>query len=48
MVPGNIWAEVLLLDLGAALIVASMATGLVIVRLGTGRINAIAVEKEAI
>lgn len=48
MVPGNIWAEVLHLDLGAALIVASMATGLVIVRLGTGRINAIAVEKEAI
>lgn len=48
MVPENIWEGVLHLDLGAALIVASMATGLVIVRLGTGRTNAIAAEKEAI
>ena len=47
MVHGNTWAEVHHLDLGAALIVVLMATGLVIVRLGIGRISAIAVEKEA-
>lgn len=48
VVPGNIWEEVLLLGLVVALIVVLMATGLVIARLGTGRINAIAVEKEVI
>ena len=48
MVPGNTWAEVHHLDLGAALIVVLMATGLVIVMPVIGRINVIAVEKEAI
>lgn len=48
VVPGNIWEEVLLLGLVVALIAVLMATGLVIARLGTGRINAIAVEKEVI
>lgn len=48
VVPGNIWEGVLLLGLVVALIVVLMATGLVIARLGTGRINAIAVEKGVI
>lgn len=44
----NIWAEVRLLDLVAALIVALMAIGPVIAKLETGRTSAIDVEKEAI
>lgn len=44
----NIWVEVLLLDLVAALTVVLMATGLEIAKLEIGRTSAIAVEKEAI
>lgn len=48
VVLGNIWVGVLLLDLVAALIVASMDTGLETAKLEIGRTSAIAVEKEAI
>lgn len=48
MVPENIWAEVLLLDLDAALTVDLMATGLEIAKLGTGRTSVTAVGREAI
>lgn len=44
----NIWAEVVLLELVAALIVASMAIGLEIAKPETGRTNVTDVEKEAI
>jgi hypothetical protein len=44
----NIWAEVLLRDLDAALIVALMATGLEIAKLETGRTSVIVVGKEVI
>ena len=44
----NIWAEVLLQDLDAALIVALMATGLEIAKLETGRTSVIDVGKEVI
>lgn len=47
-VRGSIWGKVLLLDLAAALTVVLMATGRGIVSLGTGKISATAVEKEAI
>lgn len=42
----NIWAEALLLDLDAALIVVLMVTGLVIAKLETGRTSVIAVVRE--
>lgn len=44
----NIWEEGRHLELGVALIVVLMATGLVIAKPGTGKTSAIAVEKEAI
>jgi hypothetical protein len=44
----NIWAEVLLQDLDAALIVALMATGLEIAKLETGRTSVTVVGKEVI
>lgn len=43
---GSMWAEVLLLVLAAALIVASMVIGLVIAKLETGRISVTAAGKE--
>lgn len=45
---GNIWVEVHLLDLGAALTVALMATGLEIAKLGIGRTSVTAVGREVI
>jgi len=45
---GNIWVEVHLLDLDAALTVALMATGLEIAKLGIGRTSVTAVGKEVI
>lgn len=43
---GNIWVEVHLLDLDAALTVALMATGLEIAKLGIGRTSVTAVGRE--
>lgn len=48
MVLENTWVEVLLRDLGAALTVVLMATGLGIAKLETGRISVTAVGKEVI
>lgn len=48
MVPENTWVEVLPQDLGVALIVVLMATGLGIAKLETGRISVTAVGKEVI
>lgn len=48
MVPENTWVEVLLQDLDVALTVASMATGLEIVKLETGRTSVTAVGGEVI
>lgn len=45
---GNIWVEVHLLDLVAALTVALMATGLEIAKLGIGRTSVTAVGREVI
>lgn len=45
---GNIWVEVHLLDLDAALTVALMATGLEIAKLGIGRTSVTAVGREVI
>lgn len=44
----NMWVEVHLLDLGVALIVALMVTGLETAKLEIGRISVIAVEREVI
>ena len=46
--PGNIWGEVLLLALDAASIVALMAIGHGIAKLGIGRISVTAVGREDI
>lgn len=46
VVTENIWAEVLLLDLDAASIVALMVTGLGIANQVTGRTNATVVVRE--
>lgn len=46
--PGNIWGEVLLLALDAALIVALMVIGHGIAKLGIGRISVTAVGREDI
>lgn len=48
VVPENIWAEVLLLELDAALIAALMGIGLVIAKLEIGRTSVIVVEREVI
>lgn len=48
VVPGNIWVEVHLLELDAALTVALMATGLEIAKLVIGRTSVTAVGREVI
>lgn len=48
VVPELLLAEILLLDLDAALIAALMVIGLVIAKLETGRTNVTAVEREVI
>ena len=48
VVPVNIWAEVLLLELDGALIAALMGIGPVIAKLEIGKTSVIVVEKEVI